>query len=72
MRTFGLLLLVAGVVGFFYCGAELTKVQPLPEDQALTVQESLEYPAGRYEAGRYGSVVLGVFGVLFIALPKGN
>jgi hypothetical protein len=72
MRTLGLLLLVAGVVGFFYCGDQLTRAAPLPEGEALTVRESLDYPAGRYEAGRYGSVVLGVFGILFIALPKGG
>jgi hypothetical protein len=72
MRTFGLLLLVLGIVGFFYFSDQLTRVEPVPEGQGLSATESLRYPAGKLEVGRYGSVAAGLFGVLMMMFPKGR
>ena len=71
MRTFGLLLVVFGIVGFIYCGDQLAKAPPIPESEiALTAMETMRYPAGRYEAGRYASAALGAVGVILLLLPK--
>ena len=71
MRTFGLVLVVLGIICFIYCGDQLAKAPPIPESEvALTVMETLHYPAGRYEAGRYAGVALGLFGAIFLVIPK--
>jgi hypothetical protein len=72
MRTFGLLLLIAGIVGFVYFGDQLTKVEPVPEGEGLDVKQSLRYPAGKLEAGRYASIAAALFGILLIMFPKGR
>ena len=51
MRNFGAILLLAGILGFFYSSSRLEQQTPLPE--GLTVRESLELPAGRWEIARY-------------------
>jgi hypothetical protein len=70
MRTFGLLLLVVGIVGFFYCSSQLDKLDPLPE--GLTITGSLKYPAGKMEVGRFAAVAAGGIGVLFMMFPTGR
>jgi hypothetical protein len=71
MRTLGLVLIVAGIAGFVYFGDQLAKAPPSPENEvALTVSETLQYPSGRYEAGRYASATVGFFGVILMMLGK--
>jgi len=70
MRTFGLLLVVAGIVGFFYCSTQLDKLEPLPE--GLSITASLKYPAGKMEVGRFAAVTAGGIGVLFMLFPQGR
>jgi hypothetical protein len=70
MRTFGLVLLVAGVVGFFYCSSQLEKAEPLPAE--ISISKSLDYPAGRFEVGRYASVAAGFCGVILLMFPQGR
>lgn len=70
MRNFGGILLVLGFVGFLYCSSEMSKYGPVPE--GLTISESLEHPAGRYEIGRWASACAGFFGVLMAMFPKGR
>ena len=70
MRNFGAVLLVLGVLGFFYCSSKLDDVEPLPD--GLTVTESLREPAGQWEMARYGSAVVGAFGLLMAMFPKGR
>jgi hypothetical protein len=70
MRNTGVVLLVAGVLGFFYCTGQRQEAPPLPE--GLTVTESLQYPAGKWEMARYGCAMLGGFGLLMSLFPKGR
>ena len=70
MRTFGLLLLVVGIVGFFYCSTHLDKLEPVPE--GLSITQSLKYPAGKMEVGRFAAVAAGGIGVLFLMFPQGR
>ena len=70
MRNFGIIVLVLGIFGFFYCSGQEGQYEPVPD--GLTVQESLRYPAGRWQIARYGSAVLAGFGLLMGMFPKGR
>jgi hypothetical protein len=70
MRTFGLILLVAGVAGFLYCGSQLSGLDPLPADLALG--DYLRNDAGRYELGRYVSLGGALIGLLLALYPQGR
>jgi hypothetical protein len=70
MRNFGLILLLAGIVGFFYCGSQLEGLAPLPED--LAIADYLRNDAGRFELGRYASALAGLIGLLMAFFPKGR
>lgn len=70
MRNFGTLLIFAGIVGFFYCSSQLGSAEPVPE--GLSISRSLDYPAGRFEVGRYASVGAAAIGVLFAMFPQGR
>jgi hypothetical protein len=70
MRTFGLLMLVAGVVGYLYLGSQLGQVEALPP--GLGVGEMLQQPAGRLEAGQYLAAFVGVVGLILMMFPKGR
>lgn len=70
MRTFGLLMLMGGIAGFFYFSNQLGLVEPLPTGQALTVFESLRYPAGKLEAAKDTAAAVAIFGLLFIVFWK--
>ena len=70
MRSFGGLLIVVGIVGFLYCGSQLGSLEAVPE--GLSLSRSLEYPAGRYEIGRWASACAAGFGFLMAMFPKGR
>jgi len=70
MRNFGAILLVLGILGFFYASSKAGEAPPLPD--GLTVTESLREPAGQWEMARYGSAVVGAFGLLMAMFPKGR
>jgi hypothetical protein len=70
MRSFGAILLLLGVLSFFYASSRLDEVQPLPE--GLSIGESLKEPAGRWEMARYGSAAVAGFGLLMAMFPKGR
>ena len=53
MRNFGGILLILGVLGFFYASGQKDKHPALPE--GLTVSETMRYPGGRWEMARYGA-----------------
>jgi hypothetical protein len=69
MRTLGALLILIGIVGFFYCSSHLSGLESIPEGTDLS--KYLEYDAGRYELGRYLAVLSGLVGVLSL-FPKGR
>ena len=70
MRNFGGILVLLGIVGFLYCGSQLSGQEPVPA--GLSLSSSLEYPAGRYEVGRWASACAAGFGLLMTMFPKGR
>ncbi|HVQ27932.1 MAG TPA: hypothetical protein VMV21_00015 [Vicinamibacteria bacterium] len=70
MRNFGIIVLVLGIFGYFYAGGQEGQYEPVPD--GLSVQESLRYPAGRWQVARYGSAMLAGFGLLMGMFPKGR
>lgn len=70
MRNFGGILLILGILGFFYASAQVDKYGPVPSDKSIS--ESLEYTAGKWEMVRYACAVVGGFGLLMAMFPKGR
>ena len=70
MRTFGLLMIVAGIVGFFYCSSHMSGLPEIPDGTALG--DYVRTDAGRYELGRYLSLMSGFIGLLLYFFPKGR
>lgn len=70
MRNFGAIVLVLGIFGFVYAGSQIEKYDPVPAGKS--VDESLEYPAGKWEIARYGCAAAAGFGLLMALYPKGR
>jgi hypothetical protein len=70
MRNFGGVLLLLGVLGFFYASAQLENYDPVP--MGTSIGDSLRYPAGKWEVARYGALAAGGFGLLMALFPKGR
>ena len=70
MRSFGVILVVLGILGYFYVSSRLDDAQPLPE--GLSISEGLKEPAGRWEMARYGCAAVAGFGLLMAMFPKGR
>jgi hypothetical protein len=70
MRQFGILLLFAGVIGFFYCGDQAKRFEAAPE--GVSVSEGWRYPATRWDMGRYASAAGAGIGFLLAMFPKGR
>jgi hypothetical protein len=70
MRNFGGILVILGILAFFYASSRLEEIEPLPE--GLSIGESLKEPAGRWEMARYGCAALAGFGLLMAMFPKGR
>jgi hypothetical protein len=70
MRTLGGLLVLVGIVGFFYCSTHMQGLESIPEGTSLG--RYLEYDAGKFELGRYLSLVAGLIGAILSLFPKGR
>ncbi len=70
MRNFGAVLLLLGILGFFYASSRLSESEPLPP--GISVAEGLREPAGRWEMARYGAAAVAGFGLLMAMFPKGR
>jgi hypothetical protein len=70
MRNFGGILMILGILGFFYCASQLSKFDPLPE--GLSIGDAMKQPAGRWDVGRYACAAVGGFGLLMALYPKGR
>jgi hypothetical protein len=70
VRNLGGIMLLLGVLGFFYANGQLDEYEPVPP--GLSIGESLDYPAGRWEMARYGLAALAGFGLLMAMFPKGR
>jgi hypothetical protein len=70
MRNFGGILLILGILAFFYSSSKLEDAKPLPE--GVSISEGLEEPAGRWDMVRYVSAGAAGFGLLMLLFPKGR
>ena len=70
MRNLGLILLLVGVAGFFYCSSRASQYEPLRA--GLSVSESLETERGQWDAGRYAAAAFAFTGLVLTMLPKGR
>jgi len=70
MRNFGLILVLVGILGFFYSSSRLDELKPPPA--GLSVTEGLKEPAGQWEMARYGCAAVAGFGLLMAMFPKGR
>jgi len=70
MRNFGIIVLILGILAFFYASSRLDDVEPLPE--GLGISESLREPAGRWQMVRYACAGVAGFGLLMALFPKGR
>jgi len=70
MRNFGGILLLLGIVGFFYASSQLEGHEP--PAAGATLSEELQTPAGRWEMVRYGSAGAAALGLLMALFPKGR
>jgi hypothetical protein len=70
MRNFGLVLLVAGIAGVFYCSSQASRFEPMRE--GLTVSETLETDRGKWEGGRYACAAGAFVGILLAMMPQGR
>ena len=70
MRNFGGIMLLVGILGFFYCSDKASKAGEVPEGKSIS--ESLEYDAGKWEVARYVCAGIGAFGLLMTVFPKGR
>lgn len=70
MRNFGGILLLLGIFGFAYASSQLEKHEPLPPGRS--VEEGLEYPAGKWEVARYACAGAAGLGLLLALFPKGR
>jgi hypothetical protein len=70
MRNLGAVLLVLGVLGFFYASSRLGQEEPLAD--GLSITEGLHYPAGRWDLARYCCAGAAGFGLLMAMFPKGR
>jgi hypothetical protein len=70
MRNFGGIMMVLGVLGFFYASGQMDKHPAVPE--GLGISESLAYPAGKWDVARYAAGAVAGFGLLMAFFPKGR
>jgi hypothetical protein len=70
MRNFGAILMLGGILGFFYSSSRIDELGPLPA--GLSISEGLKEPAGRWEMARYAFGAVGGIGLLMALFPKGR
>jgi hypothetical protein len=70
MRNFGGICLLLGIAGFLYFSSLQSALPDLPAN--LSISQTLEYPAGRYEMGKYVAAIIGALGVLLALFPRGR
>lgn len=70
MRNFGAIMLLAGILGFFYASQQLEKYEPVPA--GVSISEGLNRPAGRWDLARYACAGVAGIGLLMALFPKGR
>ena len=70
MRTIGLVLMAAGILGFLYCSSQLSSLQPVPA--GVELGDYMRYEAGKLEIARYVAAIGGFIGLLLAFFPQGR
>jgi hypothetical protein len=70
VRKFGLVVMCASALAFFYASGRVSKAPPMPE--GLEVSETIRYEQGKWELARYAAAAGGVIGLLFLFFPEGR
>jgi hypothetical protein len=70
MRQVGGVLVLLGVVGFFYCSGKVADAPPVPKD--MGIMESLHEPGGRWDVARYGCALVGATGSVLLVFTRGR
>jgi hypothetical protein len=70
MRRFGIILIGLGAGAYYFCSQQLATETPVPA--GLSIEESLEYPAGRYEVAEHVAAMVGGIGLLMLVFPQGR
>jgi len=70
MRNFGFIMLLGGILAFFYCTSQLSSLDPMSADAGLA--DYLRNPAGRYQLGRYLGAGAAAVGAILAMFPKGR
>jgi hypothetical protein len=70
MRNLGGILLLLGILGFFYASSQLSDREPSPQDASM--RATLEDPTARWEMVRYGCAAAGVLGLIMALFPRGR
>lgn len=70
MRSFGLIAMMLGILGFFYCSSRASALEPVPAGKSIG--ETLDYEAGRWELARYGCGGAAMVGLLLFFASKNN
>jgi hypothetical protein len=70
MRNLGLILLLGGILGFFYCTSQMSTLAPLPGDAG--VGDYLRNQVGRLELARYVAAGAAVIGAILALFPRGR
>lgn len=70
VRTWGLVLLVAGVIGFLHFSGRMAGLAPVPAEVSLG--NYLQYEAGKVELARYAAALVALVGALLCLFPKGR
>ena len=70
MRNLGFIMLLGGILGFFYCTSQLSSLGPM--SAGAGVGDYLRNQSGRYELGRYLAAGVAVMGALLAMFPRGR
>lgn len=70
MRNLGAILLLAGVLGFFYASGRVSDSGGVPQGDAASAV--IENTAARWDLVRYGCAGAAVIGLVLLLFPKGR
>lgn len=70
MRRYGFMMMLVGILGFFYASSRMSETEPVPP--GIGISEYTRYPSGRWELARYALAAMGGIGALLALFPEGR
>jgi hypothetical protein len=68
MRHAGAVLVLVGVVGYFYCSSKVSGAPPYRQDAGIL--ETLREPGARWDLARYASAFVGATGSVLLLFTR--